>query len=110
MRLLKKKHLALGFLAAVATLCIPGITSVARAQQQSLPPEILAYPDMIVYNGQVLTVDDAFSTAQAFAVRDGKFLAVGTNQRINALAGPETWQIELKGRSAVPGFIDTDNH
>ena len=110
MRLLKKKHLALGFLAAVATLCIPGITSVARAQQQSLPPEILAYPDMIVYNGQVLTVDDTFSTAQAFAVRDGKFLAVGTNQYISTLAGPETRQIDLKGRSAVPGFIDTHNH
>ncbi|MCZ6770333.1 MAG: amidohydrolase family protein, partial [Acidobacteria bacterium] len=81
-----------------------------EAQQTSFPPEILAYPNIIVYNGQVLTVDDEFSTAQAFAVRDGKFLAVGSNQRIRTLAGPETRQIDLRGRSAVPGFIDTHNH
>ncbi len=78
--------------------------------QQGLPPEILAYPGMIAYNGKVLTVDDEFSTEQAFAVRDGKFLAVGSNQRIRAMAGPETRQIDLKGRSVVPGFIDTHNH
>ncbi len=81
-----------------------------EAQQGSFPPEILAYADMIVYNGKVLTVDDEFSTNQAFAVRDGKFLAIGTSQRIRALAGPETRQIDLKGRSVVPGFIDTHNH
>ena len=81
-----------------------------EAQQGSMPPEILAYADLIVYNGKVLTVDDEFSTDQAFAVRDGKFLAVGTNQRIRAMAGPGTRQIDLKGRSVVPGFIDTHNH
>ena len=87
-----------------------GLPLVVEAQQTSIPPEVLAYPEIIVYNGQVLTVDDAFSTAQAFAVRDGKFLAVGTNQYISTLAGPETRKIDLKGRSAVPGFIDTHNH
>ncbi len=85
-------------------------TWAVEAQQTSYPPEILAYPNIIVYNGQVLTVDDEFSTAQAFAVRDGKFLAVGSNQRIRAMAGPETRQIDLRGKSAVPGFIDTHNH
>jgi len=87
-----------------------GIPMVVQAQQSSLPPEILAYPNMIVYNGKVLTVDDAFTTAQAFAVRDGKFLAIGTSQRIRAMAGPDTRQIDLKGKSVVPGFIDTHNH
>ncbi len=86
-----------------------GVPWVVEAQQ-GLPPEILAYPGMIAYNGKVLTVDDEFSTEQAFAVRDGKFLAVGTDQRIRAMAGPETRQIDLKGRSVVPGFIDTHNH
>jgi predicted amidohydrolase YtcJ len=83
---------------------------VVQAQQSSVPAEILAYPNIIAYNGKVLTVDDAFTTTQAFAVRDGKFLAVGTNQRIRAMAGPDTRQIDLKGRSVVPGFIDTHNH
>ena len=78
--------------------------------QQNVPPEVLAYPNMIAYNGKVLTVDEGFSTVQAFAVRDGKFLAVGSNQRIRAMVGPQTRVIDLKGRSAVPGFIDTHNH
>ena len=81
-----------------------------EAQQISIPPEVLAYPNIIVYNGKVLTVDDNFDTAEAFAVRDGKFLAVGTDERIRAMAGPETRLVDLKGRSAVPGFIDTHNH
>ena len=81
-----------------------------KAQQASVPPEVLAYPNIIAYNGKVLTVDEAFSTAEAFAVRDGKFLAVGTNQRITAMEGPQTRMIDLKGRSAVPGLIDTHNH
>jgi predicted amidohydrolase YtcJ len=81
-----------------------------EAQQTSVPPEVLAYPNLIAYNGKVLTVDGDFSTVQAFAVRDGKFLAVGTNQRIRAMAGPQTRMMDLKGRSAVPGFIDTHNH
>jgi predicted amidohydrolase YtcJ len=83
---------------------------VSIEAQQNVPPEVLAYPNMIAYNGKVLTVDEDFSTVQAFAVRDGKFLAVGTNQRIRAMAGPQTRVIDLKGRSAVPGFIDTHNH
>ena len=81
-----------------------------EAQQASVPPEVLAYPNMIAYNGKVLTVDEGFSTVEAFAVRDGKFLAVGTNERIRAMEGPQTRMIDLKGRSAVPGFIDTHNH
>ena len=87
-----------------------GVPWVVQAQQSSIPAEILAYPNIIAYNGKVLTVDDAFTTVQAFAVRDGKFLAIGTDQRIRALAGPDTRQIDLKGKSVVPGFIDTHNH
>ncbi len=87
-----------------------GVSYVVHAQQSSVPAEILAYPDIIAYNGKVLTVDDAFSTAKALAIRDGKFLAVGSNQRIRALAGPNTRQIDLRGKSVDPGFIDTHNH
>lgn len=94
--------------AAVLWLNLTGSASVVEAQQ--LPPEVVAYADLIVYNGQVLTVDPAFSTAEALAVRDGKFLAVGTTARIRAMAGPKTRQVDLQGRSVVPGFIDTHNH
>ena len=85
-----------------------------RAQQQGTVPEaIIAYPDVILYGGQVLTADkdDAtFTVAQAVAVRDGKFLAIGTDAEIRRLAGPKTREINLAGGSVVPGFMDTHQH
>ncbi|MFB3883830.1 MAG: amidohydrolase [Thermodesulfobacteriota bacterium] len=66
--------------------------------------------DMILYNGQVITVDKAFSIAQAVAIRDGKFVAVGNNEEVRALAGPDTKMIDLKGRAVTPGIIDPHVH
>jgi predicted amidohydrolase YtcJ len=79
-----------------------------QALAQDLPPELVRYADMILYNGQVLTADKNFTVAQAVAVRDGKILAVGSNSEIEKLAGPATHRIDLAGRSVVPGFIDSD--
>ncbi len=82
----------------------------SQAQQASLPPEVIAYADMVLYNGKVLTADDNFTIAEAAAIRDGKFLAVGTSDRIRRMAGPRTRQIDLNGRTVVPGLIDTHLH
>ena len=101
---IRKLNLAMGIVVGLL------VCSWGAEAQQNVPPEVLAYPNIIAYNGKVLTVDEDFSTVEAFAVRDGKFLAVGTNQRIRAMEGPETRMIDLKGRSAVPGLIDTHNH
>ncbi len=95
--------LALGCVAFL--LMCPGITL-----SQNLPSEVIDYADMVLYNGRVLTVDEAFSIVEAVAVRDGKFLALGTSQRINQLAGPQTRRIDLQGKTVVPGFIDTHLH
>ena len=57
------------------TVSILGLGSV-RAQQQDLPQEVIAYADLVLYNGKVLTADDDFTIVEAVAVRDGKFLAV----------------------------------
>ena len=80
--------LAFGCLALL--LIRPGITL-----SQNLPPEVINYADMVLYNGKVLTVDDRFSIEQAVAIRDGKFLAVGDNDRILAMAGPDSRRIDL---------------
>ena len=80
------------------------------AVPQNLPPEIIAYADLVVYNGKVLTADEQFTIAEAVAIRDGKFLAVGDNQRILAMAGPQTRRVDVEGRSVIPGFIDTHLH
>ena len=78
--------------------------------QVSLPEAVIHYADMVLYNGKVLTADEGFSVAQAIAIRDGKFLAVGNDQEILPLAGPGTEKIDLSGRTVIPGFVDTHLH
>lgn len=81
-----------------------------QAQESALPPEILAYADTVVYNGNVLTADDDFTIAEAAAIRDGRFIAVGSGERILRMAGPATKRINLEGKTVVPGFIDSHFH
>ena len=77
---------------------------------QSVRPELVSYPDLIFYNGQIITADDSNTIASAVAIRDGKFLAVGTDNYILPLAGPDTQKIDLRDQSVVPGFIDNHGH
>ena len=67
-------------------------------------------PDLILTNGKVISVDERFTIAQAVAIKGDRFLAVGSNQEITALAGPNTKRIDLRGRSVVPGMIDNHTH
>jgi len=76
-------------------------------QREDLPPEVIAYPDMVLYNGTVLSADEKFTTAEAVAVRDGKVLVLGSTERVLKLAGPNTVRIDLEGNTVVPGFIET---
>lgn len=69
-----------------------------------------AQPDAIFVNATVYTVDDAFSVAQAFAVEDGMFAAVGTEDEIRGLAGDSTKVIDLGGMTVLPGLIDAHGH
>jgi predicted amidohydrolase YtcJ len=66
-------------------------------------------PDLIVHNARVHTVDTAMPKAQAFAVRAGRFVAVGGDD-IKSVAGNKTQVIDAQGMMVVPGFIDTHNH
>ncbi|MBI3940368.1 MAG: amidohydrolase family protein [Acidobacteria bacterium] len=77
------------------------------AQQADLLAAMHAYADLILYNGKVLTADDKFTITQAVAVRDGKILSVGDTALIQKMAGPSTVQIDLKGGTVTPGFIDS---
>ena len=56
-------------------------------------------PDLVLFNGKIITVDERFTIAQAVAVRGDQIVAVGTNQDIDRLAGPATRRIDLRGRS-----------
>jgi len=74
------------------------------------PMEQAAPADLAVLNAKVLTVDERFSTAQAFAVRGGKFIAVGDNPAIKRFVGASTRVIDAGGRAVAPGFADGHLH
>ena len=66
--------------------------------------------DLILIHGRVLSVDAHDSVAQAIAVRRGVILKVGSDSEVRALAAPNAQVIDLKGRTATPGLIDTHAH
>jgi predicted amidohydrolase YtcJ len=70
-----------------------------------------AQPDLILTNGRFTTLDRSNPEAEAVAVADGKFIAVGSRREIMALAeGGSVPVIDLKGRRAIPGLIDSHMH
>ena len=67
-------------------------------------------PDAIYLGGKVVTVDEGFTIAEAFAVEGGRFTAVGTDEEVRALAGEGTEVVDLAGRTVIPGLIDSHLH
>jgi predicted amidohydrolase YtcJ len=65
---------------------------------------------LILRNGKILTVDSKFSVAQALAVSGNRIAAVGADADVMKLAGPNTQIVDLKGKTVVPGLIDTHLH
>ena len=66
--------------------------------------------DLIVRNARVYTMEPGAPQAQAFAVRDGRIIAVGSNDPVGRLAGKGTELLDARGMTVVPGFIDCHLH
>ncbi len=66
--------------------------------------------DFVLFNAKVWTVDPRMPRAEAFAVKDGRFIAVGANGDIKSLIGPKTQSFDAKQMTVTPGFIDCHNH
>ncbi len=66
--------------------------------------------DLILHNGKIVTVDNKFSIVPAIAVTGQRITAVGSNADMLKLSGPNTRVIDLKGKTVVPGLIDTHLH
>ena len=58
--------------------------------------------DLILHNGQVLLIDDAFTVAEAIAIIDGDVAATGSSAEVLASVGPDTVVIDLAGRTVIP--------
>ena len=74
------------------------------------PAHDIAPAQLILLHGHILTVDSRDSIAEALAIRDGKIIAVGTDDEILRLSNSVTQRIDLKGRTATPGLIDSHAH
>jgi predicted amidohydrolase YtcJ len=84
---------------AVALLCV-GSAGLAGAQTA----------DLVAVNGKVFTARDGAPLAQALAVKDGRFVAVGSNYVVRAYIGADTEVIDLGGRFVTPGLGDAHFH
>ncbi len=91
---------------AAVALAAAGLALAAGGSASPSP----SAPDMILFHGRVLTVDSHDSIAQGIAIRDGKIIAVGSDRDILRLAGAATRRIDLHGRTATPGLIDSHAH
>jgi predicted amidohydrolase YtcJ len=67
-------------------------------------------PDLILHRGSFTTLDRSNPVATAVAIKDGRFVAVGSEGDLLPLAGPATRVIDLRGRQALPGLIDNHLH
>ncbi|MDC0720364.1 amidohydrolase [Nannocystis bainbridge] len=66
--------------------------------------------DLVLYNGRITTMDSQAPAASAVAVRDGRFIEVGDDAAVLRRAGADARRIDLRGRTAIPGLIDSHLH
>src|SRR6202453_1416242 len=85
------------FLGAAGALAL---SEAARSQGETA--------DLVLFNGKIVTVDDAFSIHQAIVIKDGRIAAVGGNELRNQYSAARS--IDLHGRMVMPGFHDTHIH
>jgi len=86
---------------AVATILLFALTLIQSAPQTA---------ETVYYNGHVVTMWDAHPIVEAVAIRGNRFLAVGSNREVLQTADSRTKKIDLRGRTVLPGLIDSHTH
>jgi predicted amidohydrolase YtcJ len=66
--------------------------------------------DLLIRNAKIWTVDPGRPEAEAVAVRDGRIAAAGTDRHVRDVVQPGTEEIDARGGTVLPGFIDAHNH
>jgi predicted amidohydrolase YtcJ len=93
------------FSIALLLLCsMPAVYS----DDSGAPP--IVYADLIISGGPIISMDPALPKLEAVAVANGRILAAGQRQQIEALRGISTRDLDLDGNTLVPGFIDGHSH
>ena len=91
---------------SVAAFLLSAAMCPAQSSSHSNPES----GDLILINGRIITVDANDSIAQALAIHNGKIVAVGTNEEIRKRSPKNARVIDLHGRTATPGLIDSHCH
>ena len=68
------------------------------------------YADLMISNGNIATLDERGTMARAVAVKDGKILAVGSDEDVAQYKGPDTQVIDAGKRTVIPGLNDSHLH
>ena len=92
-----------GVATAIGTLTLQA--QAPRGGTAQAPPA-----DLVLTNGRIVTVDEGRPEAEAIAVSKDRIQALGTAAEIKPLIGPNTQVIDLQGRLAIPGFIESHGH
>jgi len=95
-------------LAAFFPACVKHAPPVGNAAPS--PPDPVETADTLYVNGALLTMNDDAPRAEALAVQNGMIVAVGANEAVLSLRGPETEVVDLGGNTLVPGFVDAHSH
>jgi len=66
--------------------------------------------DLVLTNGKIVTIEDNYPQAEAVAIKGDTIMAVGKKADINQLVGDSTMVVDLKGKLALPGFIESHAH
>jgi predicted amidohydrolase YtcJ len=90
-------------------LCL-AVCVVALGWPSGAQSHAQAAADLVLTNGTILTVDPSDSVAQSVAITGGQIVAVGTSDAVKARIGANTTVVDLHGRTATPGLIDSHVH
>ena len=90
-------------------LLVALLATAALSAQRPILPRPPA-PDLVLFNGKVITVDRSFAVHNAVAIIGDRIMAVGNDDQMKTVAGPSTRMIDLKGRAVIPGLMDNHLH
>ncbi|WP_405238104.1 amidohydrolase [Lentisalinibacter orientalis] len=97
-------------IALVATIGTAGLTACGQTQEAATGEAAVAAAEVIYHGGDILTLDDDDTIAEALAVAGGRILAAGTEDAVFTHRTDATTVVHLQGRTVSPGFIDSHSH